>query len=260
MASTSEVGHAKNVANFQQLITICTGYALAYNPVVIAIKLPALTAQYTNADNLIDNVEVASKNYHSAVGLRQGEFELLKQFATRLVNAYIGVFPTKQNIANAKSINAKIQGLKLKKVKEIKPIILTEVEAGKTIAPPIVDTPKDISASQQSYDQLIEHFSKLVTLLSADPLFLPNEVPLQSASLNAKLIALKTANTNLGIAYTAVTNTRIARDHALYDETTGLCDTAQIVKAYVVSVFGASSPEFKMLDKIRFKNQKKKKK
>ena len=260
MATFSEVGHAKNVANFEDLITVCTGYGVAYNPVVTAIKIPALTAQYTNADNLIDNVEVAAKNYHTAVGLRQAEFEPLKQFATQLVNAYIGVLPTKQNIANAKTINAKIQGQKLKKVKEIKLPTSTGPSTEKIIAPPIVETPKDISASQQSYDQLVEHFSKLVTLLSADPLFLPNEVPLQSASLNAKLIALKTSNTNFGIAYTAVTNTRIARDHALYDETTGLCDTAQIVKSYVVSVFKASSPEFKMLDKIRFKNQKKKKK
>jgi hypothetical protein len=44
----------------------------------------------------------------------------------------------------------------------------------------------------------------------------------------------------------------------LYDESTGLCDTAQTVKAYVKSVFGASSPEFKMLDKIRFKGRKQK--
>ena len=120
MATFSEVGHAKNVANFEDLITVCTGYGVAYNPVVTAIKIPALTAQYTNADNLIDNVEVAAKNYHTAVGLRQAEFEPLKQFATQLVNAYISVLPSKQNISNAKTINAKIQGQKLKKVKEIK--------------------------------------------------------------------------------------------------------------------------------------------
>ena len=255
MASTSEVGHAKNVANFQQLITICQGYGAAYNPAEISIKIPALTAQHTNTDTLIDNVELAAKNYHQGVGLRKAEFDPLKSFSTQIVSAYVAVKTSKQNIANAKTINAKIQGVKLKKVKETVQTQTTEDQ--KTITP-VAETSKEISASQQSYDQLIEHFSKLVTLLSADPLFLPNEVPLQSASLNAKLSALKTANLNLGVVYTAVTNTRIARDHSLYDESTGLCDTAQTVKAYVKSVFGASSPEFKMLDKIRFKGRKQK--
>ena len=32
MASTSETGHAKNVANFQNLIAFVTGYGATYNP------------------------------------------------------------------------------------------------------------------------------------------------------------------------------------------------------------------------------------
>jgi hypothetical protein len=32
MASTSEVGHAKNVANFQDLIEFVTGYGVTFNP------------------------------------------------------------------------------------------------------------------------------------------------------------------------------------------------------------------------------------
>jgi len=37
MASTSETGHAKNVANFEDLISFCTGYGTAYNPSKAAI-------------------------------------------------------------------------------------------------------------------------------------------------------------------------------------------------------------------------------
>jgi len=219
------------------------------------ILLSALNAVFTNADTLMDNVDTASQQYASAVGARRLEFEPLKQFATQLVNAYIAVNPGKAKIANAKTINAKIQGVKLKKVKEV--IISPSTSNDKiAIPPPPAETPKDISASQQSYDQLIEHFSKLVVLLAADPLFLPNETALQTTSLNAKLLALKTSNTNFGNAYTQVTNTRIARNHGLYDKTTGLCDIAQTVKSYVKSVFKANSPEFKMINKIAFKSQK----
>jgi hypothetical protein len=42
MASTTETGHAKNVANFDELIGFCTGYGVAYNPSKASIKLAAL--------------------------------------------------------------------------------------------------------------------------------------------------------------------------------------------------------------------------
>jgi len=229
MPSTSEVGHAKNVANFEDLISVCTGYGVAYNPSNTSITLSALNAVFTNSSTLMTNVNNSSQLYNTAVGVRRTEFEPLKQLATQLVNAYIAVNPGKAKIANAKTINAKIQGTKLKKVKEI--ITAPSTSNDKIALPtPPAETPKDISASQQSYDQLIEHFSKLVILLAADPLFLPNETALQTVSLNAKLLALKTSNTNFGNAYTQVTNTRIARNHGLYDTTTGLCDVAQTEK------------------------------
>ena len=42
MASTSETGHAKNVANFDDLISFVTGYGTAYNLSKATIKLTAL--------------------------------------------------------------------------------------------------------------------------------------------------------------------------------------------------------------------------
>ena len=272
MPSTSEVGHAKNVANFEDLISVCTGYGATYNPTNTAITLPALNAVYTNANTLMTNVNNSAELYNTAVGSRRAEFEPLKALATKLVNAYIAVNPGKAKIANAKTINAKIQGTKLKKVKEVPTTggsgggsgtgTGTSTGSGSesttkgiTITLPS-ETPKDISASQQSYDQLIEHFSKLVILLAADPLFIPNETALTTTSLNAKLLALKTSNTNFGNAYTQVTNTRIARNHGLYDPNTGLCDIAQTTKSYVKSIYGATAPEFKMINKIKFKSRK----
>ncbi len=43
MASTTETGHAKNVATFEDLISFCTGYGATHNPSKAALKRPALT-------------------------------------------------------------------------------------------------------------------------------------------------------------------------------------------------------------------------
>ena len=43
MPAYYETGHAKNVANFQDLIAFVTGYGATYNPTKNALKLPQLT-------------------------------------------------------------------------------------------------------------------------------------------------------------------------------------------------------------------------
>jgi hypothetical protein len=69
-------------------------------------------------------------------------------------------------------------------------------------------------------------------------------------------LTLATQNTAVIDATTALSNARIARNHTLYDEKTGLYDIAQEVKKYVKSVFGATSEEYKQIRKIKFTDYK----
>src|SRR5690606_18010078 len=157
MASTSETGHAKNVANFEDLISICQGYGAAYNPTKNSLKIAQLQTQLTSTKANIASVTSSSVAYNNAVNARMIAFEGLRKLSTRLVNALDVTNATAQLVKDAKTINAKLQGSKL-----------TKADAGKksstdSIDPnaPVVETPKTISSSQQSYDSLIEHFSKL---------------------------------------------------------------------------------------------------
>ena len=56
MPSTSEVGHAKNVANLQKLTEQVTVYTL-YNPPVDNLKVANLQALYTTANTKLTEVE-----------------------------------------------------------------------------------------------------------------------------------------------------------------------------------------------------------
>ncbi|WP_205618080.1 hypothetical protein [Aequorivita vladivostokensis] len=60
----------------------------------------------------------------------------------------------------------------------------------------------------------------------------------------------------MATAYTAVSNARLERNRILYQENTGLVDTALDIKKYVKSLFGASSPEYNQIRGIKFKNYK----
>lgn len=245
----NETGHAKNVANFEDMISFCTGYGGSYNPSKITIQLPSLNALRTNAENAVADVNAANTTFINATNARQIAFNPVKPLATRLVNALEATDATDELIKDAKTLNRKVQGAR--KGKGTKPETLP--------TPP--DTPnedKQISVSQQSYDSIIENIGKLGELVISEPSYAPNEVDLQVATLTAFHNNLKTTNTAVINATTTVSNARIARNNILYADKTGLYDIAQEVKKYVKSVFGATSPQYKQVSKIKFTKPRKK--
>lgn len=247
MASTSETGHAKNVANFESLVSFCVGYGLTYNPSKVNLKVPGLQTQLASCKANIASVTSTSVAFNNAVNARIIAFFGLKKLSTRLVNALDATGATVQIVKDLKTVNAKVQGSKLTKADSGKTAKLVDPNA------PVVETPKTISSSQQSYSSLIEHMATIITILSTEPTYLPNETDLKVATLNTLLTNLKNTNTGVINAYTTVSNARVARDQSLYNTTNGLCETAKEVKMYIKSVFGATSPQYKQVSGIPFK-------
>jgi len=239
MASTSEVGHAKNVANFQNLIAFVTGYGATYNPTKNAIKLANLNTLLATSQTKVADVVTKNTIFNNAINDRFEAFSPLRTLSTRLVNALETTDATPQKIKDAKGFNRKMQGKK----------------AGSTAKPadPNTPAPTTISASQQSYDQQIQHLAGLIAVLQSEPSYAPNENELKVATLTAKQAELLTKNNAVATAYTGVSNSRIARDKTLYKLDTGLTDTAAEVKKYIKAIFGASSPEFAQVKGIQFK-------
>lgn len=77
------------------------------------------------------------------------------------------------------------------------------------------------------------------------------------ATLIANQADMTAKNTALATAFTAISNSRIARDKVLYKDITGLVPIANDVKKYIKSIFGASSAEYTQVKSIEFKNVKK---
>ncbi|GAQ49938.1 TPA: hypothetical protein ACT5CK_002346 [Flavobacterium psychrophilum] len=238
MASTSEVGHAKNVANFQDLIEFVTGYGATYNPSKNSLKLPQLIALKATAETKLTDVISKNTAYNNKVNERMIAFGNLKSLSTRLVNALQTTDASDETINDAKGFNRKMQGKK--------------ASSTQTPTDPNAPAPATISTSQQSYDQLIQHLSGLKSVLEAEPSYTPNETELQVATLTTKIADLNTKNTAVATAYTNISNSRIARNETLYTSENGIYETAGEVKKYVKSVFGASSPQYNQVSGIKF--------
>lgn len=250
MASTSETGHPKNVANFENLVSFVVGFGVTYNPSKITLKVPALQTQLASCKANIASVTSTSVAFNNAVNARMMAFDGLKKLSTRLLNALDATNASTQLVKDFKTVNAKVQGSKL-----------TKADSGKTaklIDPntPVVETTKTISSSQQSYSSLIEHVATIITILSTEPTYVPNENDLKVVTLNTLLTSLKNTNTAVINAYTTVSNARLSRDQSLYNTINGLCETAKEVKMYVKSLYGATSPQYKLISGLEFKSRK----
>ena len=243
MASTSETGHAKNVANLQDLISFVTGYGATYNPSKTALKLPQLNTLYTASQTSLADVITKNTAYNNKVNERVIAFKDLKSLSTRLINALQTTDATSEKIADAKGFNRKLQGKR--------------ASTATTPIDPNTPAPATISTSQQSYDQQIQHLAGLTSVLISEPSYAPNETALATATLTALQANLTAKNNEVATAYTNISNSRIARNNTLYADSTGLVEIATEVKKYIKSLYGASSPEFAQVKGIEFKKAKK---
>lgn len=243
MASKSETGHAINVAHFSELISFVTGYGSAYNPSNAALTLPALQTLATNGDNSIDFLNEVMAPYNTAVAAREVVYAPLSKLVTRVMNFLKASGVSEQVYDSVNTVARKIKGGRASAKVTPAPI------ADETTASTEV---KQVSTSQMSYDSREENFAKFIQLLIAIPEYAPNEVELQTATLTDLSIELKAKNSAVIGAEVPLSNARIARNEVLYTATTGLCDIALTVKNYVKAVFGATSPQYKQISKLKF--------
>jgi hypothetical protein len=147
LPSTSETGHAKNIANFEDLISFCTGYGASYNPSKDSLTIAKLKDLQTQAKDILQQTKTTKTSFDNATNARQIAFKDLKPLATKIVNALAVSGATNLVVADAKTINRKIQGAKAN----------GNTKATTTPADPNAPAPTDktISTSQQSYDSII---------------------------------------------------------------------------------------------------------
>jgi hypothetical protein len=243
MASTSETGHAKNVANLQDLISFVTGYGVTYNPSKNALKLPQLNTLSTTAQTSLSAVIAKNTAYNNKVNERVLAFGNLRTLSTRLISALEITDASDEKIKDAKAFNRKIQGQR--------------ATAITTATDPNAAAPTTISTSQRSYDQQIQHLAGLIAILQSEPSYAPNETELKTVTLVTKQTDMTTKNNAVTTAYTGISNSRIARNAVLYGTDTGLVDISSEVKKYVKSIFGSTSPQFAQVKAIEFKVAKK---
>jgi hypothetical protein len=245
MSNNPETGHAKNVSNFESLISFVRGYGATYNPSKNAIRIEALEVILANAKRSLIDIDNVFPAYTNAVSARESAFAPLSKIITRVNNAIKATDTTEQVDESVKSIVRKLQGTRAsaKISDEDKKQLAAE---GKEV--------NQISASQMGYDNRLENLYKLIMLLNSIPQYNPNEEELKISTLTALYEDLKAKNMAVINTTTPLSNARIARNEIMYEPLSGLVDISFDSKVYIKSVFGSSSPQYKQVSKLEFKS------
>lgn len=229
-----ETGHAINVQNFDVLKQIIIGFGADYVSSNPLYALPNLELVYTEASSSVDTVVNKLTANQETIDVQTATFLNLKKDATRSKNIFAVCGVPKEAVKRCDHINSLIQGSRIKKLR------VTD------------DDQKHISASHQSHTQQVEHVDAFIELFDTYPQYTP-PAELTAAAWTTKRDAMKSAMQAVTVSTVDLKMARLSRNKTLYKPTTGLVDVALGVKKVVLGIFGARSPQYRMVSGIDFR-------
>lgn len=250
MATQYETGHAKNVANLLKFNQHIATLGLTYNPANTTITAAALATLHTMANTSLTNVNTAYNNWKNATNAREIAFLPLDKLSTQLLGALQSTSAASQTVNDMVSLVRKLRG-DGKLTKADAGIAEDQVQAIPN-PNPVPEEEVSISNSQQSYDNKLQHLAKIILLLQSVPSYIPNEVGFQVASLQALFTNLTMLNNAANTSYANLRSARIARNLTFYASDTGMLDRIRKAKAYIRSIYGATSQQYIAANAIKF--------
>jgi hypothetical protein len=240
MASTTETGHNKNVANFSRAYQIFEEMGGLYNPSNSNLQLTNLAPIKVSLAETITVLNDKKPVYKNAVADREVEIAPLGKLTTRALN-----FAKSTNISLTDKENLQSQAKKIRG--DVKP---------KKVNPDTTESDA-ISTSQMSYDSRIANLSTYTSQLASHPEYVPNETDIQIASLQTYHERLDALSGLVNSAGNALITARKDRNNILYFNDANIIQLIREIKSYLKSLGQAGEPYYKALVKLQFKDIKK---
>jgi len=274
MASTSEIGHARNLANLQKLLDLITQIGPDYNPSNAQITSAGLLSLQANCTTTFNDYVAKEITWKNNTNNREIQFKALPQLCAQILDNIKTLSLPAQTIKDVESIIHTIKGHSAK-TKKTSPATGTPTSGGtsnpatNTINPPpatgrSIGTPvsvpnptitpigSSISTSHRSYDNMLANFYKLVQLIQTISTYNPNETNIKVAALQTTYTSLSTLNNAAINSINALALARNQRNISFYADDTGMVDLTKKVKKYIRQLEGATSDIYHKAIAIKF--------
>jgi len=239
MASTQEKGHAKNIANANQLNTYIAQLGAIYNPTNPKLLLTNLQNIYTTNFTNQESVNTLVAPYSIAVDNRENVFAPVSKKITKLRKAYKAT----EGVTPAQLEDFMTIARKLKGIRKVKNTPTTDT----------AEEQKQYSTSQMSYDQRTNNYDLLISQLKNTSNYNPNETEYKIETLKEEKNQMLQATQNVTNAFVPLNNARSIRNNSMYLSEDNLVDTFNKAKDYLFTILDSNSVQYKAIAKIKFK-------
>jgi hypothetical protein len=181
--------------------------------------------------------EIVSRNQY---------FDAIPKLSTRILAGLKSSGVTGDTLAYARSLNRRLLG-KSPVTSKPSTVATAEIAAG--------NEEQRVSMVQASFEARATFFAELVSKLTTEALYKPNEADIQVAALTSLAQALRDRNKAVADAEIRLDLARIARNKVLFQQL-GVHDTAIEIKEYIKSVFGRRSEQYRQLGELKFQKRK----
>lgn len=240
MASTSETGYAKQLAEFEDFTKLLSALGEAYNPPKPELAITNLLEQLNAAKSAMREISAALPPYSAAVDKQNLAFKFLNDRVTRSLNYYKVAISNPSEIDTAKNLADKIRG----KSNRAKAVVAADAAA-----------PKSISQSQQSYDSRIENLKQYIDVLIVSGVYNNPGSEIGIDDLNLMLNEMEAANAVVAEAKIPLDVARKKRAVIFYEPVTGIADLVSNAKRYVKATVPKTNPHYNSLTGITFKKR-----
>ncbi|WP_316831342.1 hypothetical protein [Pedobacter aquatilis] len=239
MASTSEVGFAKQLADYEDFLELLSKLGDLYMPPKRELHLINLRNHLTTAKEAMREVSTFLPPYSTAVDKQTLVFSLLNDKITRSLNFYKVCISNPKEIDTAKNLADKIRGVS-KKSKSVKD----------------ADIPKkNVSQSQLSFDSRIENLKQYIDVLSASGEYATSGSGIDIEDLNSILTDMEATNGSVAAAKLPLEEARNKRYQIFYAPNSGLADLVINVKRYVRATLAKDNPFYNAITGFTFKKR-----
>jgi hypothetical protein len=232
-------GHARQLENFNTLISIATELGTEFNPAKENLKLVSLKKIYTEATDVLEDWIQASNEMERATSLRRDAITKIGKFVTSIgreakicgINGEV-MEDVKLAIKQCRSSRSS------EKVTQVEGEINNKVQKG--------------GSSYNSTIRRIESYFRLIDLLAATPEYESNNDELRIEALKESSSNLRDLQQKYMASLVKLERIRGHRDRLLFSKNASIVSTGQLVKDYLRNHFKDAKTELKTISAIRF--------
>lgn len=235
--------HVKTTQAFGQLIGICTGLGGKYNPGRQNLQIESMSNQLEEVRQAMEQVIIARTAYDNAINRRKQRFDPLPRLASSVMRLLEASGASSEKMDDARLYFKMITGYIERSRLPIPSEQSQEVKVKRSL-------------QQLAYVSKADSFSKLIQVVSTEPLYQPLEPELTKEGLQAYWQEINHLNNQVDETRTAWRNTCIVRNFAMYKKPMSMYETALAVKKYVRAIYGLDSEQYAQVKSLNFVKQK----